>query len=280
MEPKDLPCFLNGRYTTLSQATLHPTDLGFVRGYAIFDVMPLVQGKPFLWERHFERLEKSAEALNLVLPVDQDAFQEILRTLIEKSEDANLSFRTIVSGGPSADGFVPEAGNETFLVIAEHAHEYPEEIFTKGIKVLTLEFERSVPQVKLANHAIAIRELPKRKAEGAFETLYVKDGMISECSQSNIFIVKDGVLATTWDNVLWGVTQGLVIELAEQAGIVVEKRGISLDEVLSADEVFITGSSKKIVPVVNIDGKTIGTGVLGDVTSKLQNLFEEYCEKY
>ncbi len=186
----------------------------------------------------------------------------------------------MISGGPSENGFMPDPGRETFLVLAEEIHAIPSEYYEHGVNAVTLEYERPMPHVKLANHAIAIADLPRRQAAGAYEAIYVCDGQVSEASQSNVFVVKDGRLATTWDNVLLGITQGLVIELSEQAGQSVEKRNISLQELFEADEVFITGSSKRIVPLIRIDGTVIGTGRPGKITQELMTALERFMRNY
>ena len=277
---RQMVCYFNGVFLPADEIAIDPRDLGFLRGYVVFDVMPVENGKPFLWERHYERLCQSAAALNLRVPTSKEEFKNILDRLIMENMHSALSLRTVLSGGPSESGFVPEEGRETLLVLAEAAHPYPVEIYEQGVKVMMLEYERPIPQVKLANHAIAIRDLPRRREAGAFETVYMNNGQVSEAAQSNLFIVKDGILITTWDNVLWGVTQMLTLELADGLGIAAEKRAISLQELLSADEVFVTGSSKRIVPVVRIDDTVIGTGRVGDVTKELMHLFDDFVKKY
>lgn len=280
MQPQ-LTCYFDGKFLPFGEIALSPYDLGFLRGYAVFDVMPMENGKPFLWDRHFDRLIRSAEVLGLAVPVSKDEYQTILEELLKRNQEhGKLSFRTVLSGGPSMDSFVPQAGQETFLVLAEPAHAYPESVFADGVKAITLEYERPLPQVKLANHAIAISDLPRRREAGAFEAIYVSGGEISEASQSNVFIVKDGKLATTWENVLHGITQGLVLELARAAGIVAEKRSVTLAELLAADEVFMTGSSKRIVPVVRIDETVIREGVPGPVARQLMEAFDAFAEAY
>lgn len=275
-----LVCYFNNRFLSYAEVAIDPHDLGFLRGYAVFDVMPVEQGKPFLWERHYERLCQSAEALNLSVAVSKEEFKNILDQLITKNKGTDISFRTVLSGGPSSSGFVPEAGKETFLVLAESAHPYPADIYERGVTAMTLEYERPMPQVKLANHAIAISDLPRRQEAGAFEAIYISNGQVSEATQSNLFIVKDGELITTWDNVLWGVTQGLVLELAQELGIKTAKRSLRTSELLAADEVFITGSSKRIVPVVRIDETAIGAGVPGEMTRKLMAALDGFVKKY
>ncbi len=273
-------CYFNDRFLPLGEVAIDPHDLGFLRGYAVFDVMPVINGKPFLWEQHYDRLRQSAAALNLSVAVSKEEFKNILDQLIARNGNTKISFRTVLSGGPSMNGFVPEEGKETFLVLAEAVHTYPVDMYEKGAKVMTLEYERPLPQVKLANHAIAIRDLPRRKQAGAFEAIYISNGQVSEATQSNLLIVKNGKLITTWDNVLWGVTQGLVLELAAGLGIVTEKRALDVAELLSADEVFITGSSKHIVPVVRIDETGIGSGTPGEITRRLMAAFDDFVKKY
>ncbi len=274
-------CYKNGEYLPLGRVSIDPYDLGFLRGYAVFDVMPVENGKAFLWERHFARLCRSAEALHLRVPATEAEYGGILTTLIERNVGLpKFSFRTVLSGGPSGNGFTPEEGRETFLVIAEASHPYPASIYTDGVKVITLEYERPIPQVKLANHVLAIRDLPRRREMSAFETIYINGDKVSEASQSNLFIVKDGTLATTWGNVLWGITQGCIIELAEQEGITVQKRPISREELFSADEVFLTGSSKCVVPVVQIDETAIGSKTPGPITRRLMTALENFIRTY
>lgn len=273
-------CYANGSYLSRDEIRLDPYDLGFLRGYVIFDVMPVENGKPFLWERHFRRLEDSARALHMELPVSAEEYQEILTKLVGENPFEETSLRTVFSGGPSENGFTPTPGNETFLVLVEALHRPKAETYMNGVKTITLHYERPIPQVKLGNHALAIRDLPRRQAEGAFETIYVNGGTVSEASQSNLFIVKDDTLITTWDNVLWGITQGLVLELAEGLGVRTEKRAMTTEELFSADEVFITGSSKRIVPVVQIDETIIGDGHPGETTKHLIQAFDEYVKEY
>lgn len=260
--------------------SLHPYDIGLLRGYTVFDVMPTEHGRPFLWERHYERLVRSAESLGLSLPVDAEAYHHILAELIARNHPKKISLRTVLSGGLSFDTFTPVSGEESFFVFAEPAHVYADEVYTHGVKVITLEYERPLPQVKLANHVMAIQDLPRRREAKAFEVVYVNKGEVSEASQSNIFVMRNGTLVTTWDNVLWGITQGLVLELAEALGVITEKRAITIEELLSADEIFITGSSKRIIPVVQVDETIIGEGTPGPVTRRLMNVFDEFVKKH
>ncbi len=270
--------YWNGEYVPLSEVRISPYDIGFLRGYGIFDVLPVVHGKPFLWERHFERLFNSAEMLHLNLPVKSDGWKEILDHVIKKNT-ACESIRTVVSGGPSADSYTPE-GTETFLVLPETKTIYPESIYTEGVKVMTLDFARQLSSAKIANHVSAIRNLPEKKKAGAFEILYVSGGEVFEAATSNIAMVSHGVIVTPMEGILPGVTMNHTLLLAEKSGLKTERRMISFEEFLLADEVFLTASSKEIVPVVRVDAHVIGTGVPGKVTKKLMEIFANFVKEY
>ena len=144
---------------------------------------------------------------------------------------------------------------------------------------MTQDHVRFFPQVKMTHYVSAIRTLGKRQSEGALETLYIQDGVVSECAQSNFFIVSNGVVVTTNENALLGITQKLIVEkLAPENTFPVEVRKITFEEVLNADEAFLTGSNKGIVPVVQVDEAIIGNGTPGPVTQKLIQLYQEFLQ--
>ncbi|MGB4833990.1 MAG: aminotransferase class IV [Candidatus Moraniibacteriota bacterium] len=272
--------YWNGSYCDESAIHISPRDLGLLRGYAVFDVMPVYRGRPFHADRHYARLARSAETLRLQLPVDSTQFASVAAELVQQAGLTEATIRTVLSGGPSGDGFHLEPGRENFFMLVEPVYSPAPSVYRDGVSLITLEYERSLPQVKFANHAIAIQDLARRDRAGAYETLYVNGGVVSECSQSNLFWVRDGQLFTTWDDVLWGITQGLVMELVDTQGKMVTKKSVRLEELFQADEVFITGSSKLIVPVVAIDERKIGEGTVGSITRELMVAYREYCVKY
>ncbi len=278
---QELFCYQNGEIVPASQLRISPWDLGFLRGYGVFDVLISLNGKPFLWEWHFERLEGSALELGLILPVDKEQYYSILQEVIGRNAGQDIIVRTVVTGGASKDAFTREKGQETFLVLAEPLTLLPEAIYTEGAKVMTLPHRRRLPKVKLTQYVEAIRTLDQRQEAGALETLYVEDGIISECAQSNFFIVKDGAIITTTDNALAGITQKLLCEvLIPELGLSLQIRTITYQEVLEADEAFLTGSNKHIVPVVKVDDVVIGSGQPGELTQKLTKRYQEYQKQY
>lgn len=270
-----MKAFWNQTIVDAADIRISPSDLGMLRGYTVFDVMPVEGGRGFLWERHYDRLCRSAESIGMTVPIGKEAYGVAIKDLIQQSGTTELVLRTVLSGGPSENGFAPEPGQETFYILAEERHRIPESSYAEGVKLITLPYERYLPQVKFANHAISIWDLKRRQAEGAFDTLYVSQGLISEASQGNVLIVKDEVLITPREEVLWGITQGVIMELAERIGMRTEWRRVTLDEALGADEVLLSGSSKGIVPVVRIDDAVIGEGRPGPWAARLSQALAE-----
>lgn len=272
-------CFLNGTIMPIEDVVISPRDLGFLRGYAVFDVMPVVNGKPFLFEEHWRRLERSASDLGLRIRLAPDKAKEVMDHLIRRHDYESMSIRTVVSGGPSESGIVPE-GKETLCIQVEEMLPLPKKVYEEGGKIITLEFKRDLPSSKTTAYIMPIRERNRKIKEGAVEILYVKDGEVLEASTSNFFVVKDGKIHTAKDGVLSGITRGLVIRLANVAGYEVREETISEEELQDCDEAFITASNKKVLPIVQVDDHVIGEGVPGTVTRKLIGAYEAFTASY
>lgn len=273
-------CYLNGTIMPLTDAVISPRDLGFLRGYAVFDVMPVVNGKPFLFEEHWDRLERSARDLGIRVRLAPDKAREVIDHLIRRHEAyESMIVRTVVSGGPSESGIVPE-DQETLCIQIEEMLPLPRQVYEEGGKIITLEFRRDLPSSKTTAYIMPIRERNRKVSEGAVEILYVKDEEVLEASTSNFFVVGDGKIHTAKDGVLSGITRGLVIKLANVAGFPVREGVIKRDELEDCDEAFITASNKRILPIVQVDEHVIGNGAPGPVTKKLIAAFEAFTASY
>lgn len=272
-------CYLNGNILPMEEATLSVRDLGFLRGYGVFDVLPVVNGKPFLFEDHWNRLERSASVLGLRVPVGATEARTIMLDLIARHGYAYMIVRTVLSGGPSGGGFLPE-GKETLSIMIEETKPMAQMLYEHGAKVITREHERAFPESKTTNYIFPI-SLRKEKADAdAVEILYMKDGRILEASTSNFFLVKDGVIVTPKESVLGGITRKLVIRLASELGIPVEERDIAVAELDTCDETFLTASNKQVLPVVSVDGSAIGDGLVGLISKKLRVALRAFMAEY
>lgn len=269
-------CFLNGKFINISQAKVDVRDLGFLRGFGVFDLAAIYSGKIFLEDEHLARLKNSAKILGLKLPYSILKIKKISRDLIAKNQASGALIRWILSGGVSSSHFI---NKETFAVLIENAPNYPERYFSRGIKVITLNFKREIPAVKSLNYQIAYSHYPMMEKAGAFEMIYTPNNQVLEATTSNIFIVKNNEVYTAKKDVLAGVTRQKVIDLCRENNIInIIERDISKKELSDADEVFITATTKKIMPVTKVDNKIVGNGKPGQMTGKLLGLFDDYIE--
>ena len=271
--------YLNGTFIDTGDLTISPYDLGLLRGYAVFDIMRTQNGKPFLFAGHWKRLYNSAKQFGLKLPVTEKEFKAVVENLLHINGFRESMIKTVLTGGPSADGFSP-AGKETFFIIAEELKTLPRDIYLRGAKVITLEHPRECPSVKSTNYMTAMRHYRARMKQGAIEILYTCSGKALEGAVSNLFIVKKGRLVTPKEGILLGITRSFVIKLAGKLKLPLEERAIPLKEVLKADEAFMTSSTRNIVPVIMVDRTRIGAGKVGPFTKAIMDAAARFNELY
>ena len=274
-------CYYNGVIVELGEVKISPYDLGFMRGYGIFDAMRTTNGTLFCFDEHWNKFEKSAQDLGLKLPIAKKDFKDAVDVLLKKNNLKEGAIKTILTGGESNNGF-NKLENSTLLILVDDLNKFlvAPEFYEKGWKIILLESQRFLPEIKTLNYLIPIKNQDNKIAHGAQEIVYKKEGKILECSTSNIFMIKDGVIVTPRENIFLGTVRNLVIEIAKKNGFEVIERDIEMDEFLLADEVFITATYKKIIPVVNIDSTLINDGAVGEKTKELMKLLDEFMENY
>lgn len=270
--------YLNGKVRPLDQAAIFANDLGLLRGYGIMDFLRTVNGKPFHLSDHYKRFCRSAKILDLPVPIKEAELVEIIKALLAKNKAKDASFRLILTPGRTDNG-LDRNGQVTFFILTEDPYNLPPEMFLRGAKLITSQYERLLPEAKHLNYLWAIRLSSVRKKKGAVDILYFDNNKVTECSTSNIFLVKNGKLITPRDSVLKGVTRKTTIGLARKI-LPVTERGVKEKELWSADEIFITATNKQVLPIVKIDGKKIANGKVGPWTQKIMSAFAEYQKNY
>jgi branched-subunit amino acid aminotransferase/4-amino-4-deoxychorismate lyase len=271
-------CYFNGKIVPKSEALASVTDLAFLRGYGVYDGMTAFGAEPFYFDDHYNRFKLSADFLDLTIPVSKDEMKTIIMDLIAKHGFARSNFRIILSGGPTENGLDP-AGKPTFFILIEESVALPEKIYTEGTKLMTHEYQRQYPQYKTINYITAVLLQKKKKEAGVIEILYVSAGKALEASTSNFFIVSERKLITPKDGILFGITRKVVIDTARKEGIEMVERDISVSELSTASEAFITSSFKNIVPVVKIDELVMGDGAVGSITKGLIASFNQITKE-
>lgn len=273
-----LKYILNDQIIDQDKAFIHVSDLALLRGYGVFDFFRLVGLQPLYFNDHIERFYTSADTLRLKCPIGRKRLKSMILEIISENQIHNSGIRVVLTGGESATGY--SLGEPTLFVINEAINPLPKENFTKGIKLITHEYMRDLPEVKSINYLMGVFKLPELKEAGAHDLLFHWDGKISEVTRSNFFIVdqQDNII-TTGNGVLKGVNRKHVLSMAKEHFDVVE-RDLFLPELSTAKEAFITGTTKKVMPVHQIDDMLIGDGKPGPITMKLQQLYEKYISDY
>ena len=260
--------YFNGQIFTSEETKIHVSDLAFLRGYGIFDFLRAIGSKPVFVEDHLDRFENAAKLMGLPISENRRRLREIISKVIRLNSHELLGVKLILTGGYSPDGFSPNEKSNLLVIPKPFTFNDP----ALGLKLMSYEYRREIPEVKTLSYIPPIKMLPKLKAMQADDFLYFSNGLISESSRSNVFIVRKQKVITAKTGILPGITRKYVIK-ACQGTFEVEERDVTLAETLVADEVFITSSNQRIVPIIQIDNQIFNERQIGTVTKKLQDLF-------
>ena len=277
---------VNGRITDRDHATISVFDHGFLYGEGVYEVARTYNGEPFLFDRHMKRMRGSAAMIALDVPFsDHEFLQRSIDTMkaagLGRASDnsfAEAYVRILVTRGIGDLTYDPAATpHPSVIVIVKPVPIVPEDHYRRGVKVCMVDVIRNHPQSvnpliksnNLLNNALGMQQALRRGGiEGVFRNYR---GELSECSQSNLFIVKDGVIRTPTleAGLLAGITRAFVLEVATDLGLRAEEAVLVDQDLFAADEAFFTSTTKEIVPIVQVDDQTIGTGTSGPITRKL-----------
>jgi D-amino acid aminotransferase len=271
-------CYFNGQIIELKKASLPVYDLGIVRGYSAFDWFRTYNGKIFHIKEHYARFKNSLKEIGLKLELSFQDFEKACYDLMKLNKMKESSFRILMTGGNMDDGLLSTKPN--LFILIEPTIDPTQETLKNGIKVITSEYLRPFPLSKSTCYLEAVRLESKKRKNGATEILFLKDNKVYECATSNIFIVKKGIFYTPKNNVLLGITRKAVIDLLNKNKFKVIEKDISEKELFNADEVFLTATNKRVLPIIKINKNKIGNGVVGQLTRQAQKLFEGHILNY
>jgi branched-chain amino acid aminotransferase len=278
---------VNGRVSSQEQAVISIFDHGFLYGEGVYETLRTYNGEPFLFERHMRRLRKSAGMLALPVPLTDteiDArFRETMKAAgLGDAPEREAYIRILVTRGIGELTYDPAATpTPSIVVIVKPNVDPPREAFERGVKVSLVGIVRNHPATvnpliksnSLLNNALAMQEALRH---GAFEGVMRNyKGELAECTQSNLFIVKDGAALTppVDAGLLPGITREFLFEIGATAGIPVREAVLKDEDLLNADESFLTSTTRELVPIVQVDDRTIGTGKPGPITRGLLEAF-------
>ena len=280
--------YIDGKYYDKDDAKISVYDHGVLYGDGIFEGIRAYNGRIFRLDDHLQRLEESANAILLKLPMPiKDIEKAIIETVrLNGLKDAYI--RLVVTRGIGDLGLDMRKCKDgaTIFIIADRIELYPEEFYEKGLTVITSTIRQKgldqvTPGVKSLNYLANILARAEATAAGAQEAILLNaTGHVSECSGDNLFYVKKGKIFTppTSAGILVGITRNVVMELVEsKLGFKVLERNFPRYELYSADEVFLTGTGAEVIAAVKIDGRVIGKGVCGPTTKTLIKHFRDYA---
>lgn len=285
----DILVWVNGRLKPRAEATVSVFDSGFVLGDGVWEGFRVVSGQPAFLDAHLDRLYEGAKAIALDIGLSRGEMkQAIAETLKANSMRDEVHIRLMVTRGIKRTPYQdPRAciGQATVVIIPEYKTPKPETL-QAGLKLFTVHVRRGFPDVqdpKLNSHSKlnCITACIQAIEAGADEGLMLDPhGFVATCNSTHFFIVRKGeVWTSTGDYCLGGITRANVIALCRQNGIPCFEKNFSLSQVYSADEAFCTGTFAGVVPVRNIDGRSIGDALPGPMVQRLQQLYRELVER-
>ena len=261
-------------------------DHGYLYGDGVFEGIRFYNGKILREKEHLVRLYESAKFIRLDIPMTLEEMSEAMKKTIEANGLTNGYIRLVVSRGAGTLGLNPFLCKKAMVVIiAAGIQLYPEELYEKGMKVVSSSFVRNAPQsvppqVKSLNYLNNILAKIEAIDNGVLEAImYNQQGYVAEATGDNVFIVKDKVIYTppVQSGSLTGITRQLVIELAEKQGYTVVEKNLTRYDLYTAQEFFLTGTAAEVIGVVEIDGRKIGDGTPGPISKELKEKFFEYA---
>lgn len=276
-------CYLNGEFVALRDARISPLDRGFLFGDSIYEVLPVFDGRMFLFREHFDRLARSLREIRLDNPHSHDQWRELLQQLIARNGGGDMYVYVQVTRGMEygRNHAFPAIARPSVFAMASPLPAFTEQQRTDGLSAITVEDFRW-GRCDIKTTALLANVLMKQQAAdaGANEAIILRDGDVLEGSSSSVFIVCNGVLATPPNShrLLPGTTRDAALSLA--TGVMpIEVRRISVAELRAADEVWISAATRDVLPITRIDGAPVGAGRPGPAWQAMERSFRQLRER-
>lgn len=269
--------YLNGEYLPLSEAKVSVLDRGFLFGDGVYEVIPAYAGRLFRLEDHIVRLNNSLAGIRLPLPYSVADWQAIFQPMLDSSKDQYIYLQVTRGYAAKRDHGFPEQIVPTVFAMCSEIKPFAGRV--NGIKAVTLDDTRwQMCNIKAITLLANILLRQEALDQDCAEALLVKDGYVTEGAASNLFAVIDGVLVTPAKNheILPGITRDVILELAAANNVAYREDLITLEQLKAASEVWVTSSTREIVPVIELDGVAVGEGKLGPVWHTVDNLLQTY----
>jgi len=268
--------YINGQFLPLSEVRISPLDRGFVFGDGVYEVIPVYGGQAFRIDAHLQRLDNSLKAIRLANPCSHKQWCTLLNQLIKKnqSEDQSL-YLQVTRGVADRDHAFPETCAATVFAMSKPLSPSQQ----SPVKAITLEDIRW-QWCHIKSTALLGNLLLRQQAidVGCHEAILLRNDTLTEGAASNVFIVKNNKIITPKksNNILPGITRDIVIELAEKNHLDITETNISQQELLNADEIWLTSATKEVAPVIELNGQLVSNGRIGPLCQHMQDLFNQF----
>lgn len=282
--PKTSAIYVDGEFYPEGEAKVSVFDHGLLYGDGIFEGIRFYNGRVFKLEEHLERLWDSARSICLEIPMTASEMTEALLETIRKNDMRDGYIRLVVTRGVGNLGLNPaQCKRPSVIIIAAPIALYPEEKYCNGLTVVTCATRRTNPAslnpaVKSLNYLNNVMARIEASLAGADEALMLNDtGCVAECTADNIFVIKRGEIFTPpiSAGALRGITRAVVFDIAAELSIKITETDITRHDVFVADECFLTGTAAELIPVIKADGRTIGSGKPGPISTRAISRFRE-----
>ncbi len=277
-----LQIYINGEFYDKADAKISVYDHGLLYGDGVFEGIRSYGGKVFRLAEHLNRLWESAKAIWLEIPISREEMTKAIQDTLAVNNITDGYIRVVVTRGVGSLGLDPNrCSDPQVIVIADRISLYPEELYQKGLKIVTVSVMRNhaaalSPRIKSLNYLNNILAKIEGLQAGCIEALMLNHkGEVAECTGDNIFLIRKGRLLTPPQEagILEGITRDVVMDLAREIGVAVLEVPLTKHDIYIADECFLTGSAAEVVPVVTVDCRTIGDGAPGPITRELMSRF-------
>ena len=281
-----LKIWLDGKLVDKDDAKVSVFDHGLLYGDGVFEGIRVYDGRIFENDAHIKRLLESARAIRLKIHLSHEELANAMEETVKANNIVNGYIRLVVTRGVGTLGLNPFLCEKSCtIIIADKIQLYPEELYEKGMKIISANTVRNhplaiPPQVKSLNYLNNILAKIEALDNNVMEAImYNHEGFVAEATGDNVFIVKEGVVYTppVESGSLEGITRKVVIRLAKKEGISVVEKNLTKFDLYVCDEFFLTGTAAEVIGIVNIDGRTIGDGKPGPITTKLREKFFKYA---
>lgn len=271
---QDYICYNNGEYLPYSKLKISPDNLGYSRSYGVFDFMRSQNKVVLFLTDHLNRFAKAQKYLLDKIEYDNNTLKTIINSLQKENNLPNSTFKFILTGEIIDKNIKPH-----LVIINKPYIPYEESYYTKGSNLLSFHYKREAAEIKSLNYINSFRLYKEMQEKDAIDILYHCEGLVSEASRSNVYIVKDKRIITPKSTILHGITRKHILKsLSVKYNISV--KDFSYEDLLAADEVFISSTLKIIMPIVNVGGQVIGDGKPGKLTTKLLVEFRKYINQW